>query len=63
MKGGNDVFFDGNFNQKELEAYVSSAYKKFLSGTKFASLSNNEKAAVNQAANKDTRADEILKKK
>ena len=63
MKGGNDVFFDGNFNQKELEAYVSSAYSKFCSGAKFAGLSNNEKAAVNQAAGKDARADEILKQK
>ena len=57
------MFFDGNFNQKELETYVSSAYSKFCSGTKFADLSNNEKAAVNQAANKDARADEILKQK
>lgn len=57
------MFFDGTFSQKELEAYVSSAYSKFCSGTKFAGLSNNEKAAVNQASGKDARADEILKKK
>ena len=63
MKGGNDVYFDGNFNPQELEAYVSSAYSKFCSGTKFTGLSNNEKAAVNQASGKDARADEILKKK
>lgn len=57
------MFFDGNFNQKELETYISSAYSKFCSGTKFADLSNNEKAAVNQASDKDARADEMLKKK
>lgn len=57
------MFFDGTFNARELEIYLSSAYNKFLSGTKFAQLTGNEKAAVNQAAGKDARADEILKGK
>lgn len=57
------MFFDGSFNERELETYLSSAYRKFSTGTKFANLSNNEKAAVNQAAGKDARADEILRGK
>ena len=50
------MFFDGGFNQKELEIYLSSAYKKFCAGTDFTNLSSNEMAG------KDARADEILKK-
>lgn len=57
------MFFDGSFNERELETYLSSAYRKFSTGTKFAQLTGNEKAAVNQAAGKDARADEILKGK
>ncbi len=56
------MFFDGGFNQKEFEIYLSSAYKKFCTGTDFTNLSSNEKSAVNQMAGKDARADEILKK-
>lgn len=57
------MFCDGSFDKNELEIYLSSAYNKFLSGTKFAQLTGNEKAAVNQAAGKDARADEILRGK
>ncbi|MDO4870749.1 MAG: hypothetical protein Q3996_01505 [Candidatus Saccharibacteria bacterium] len=57
------MFVDGTFNSSELEIYLSSAYRKFCSGTKFIALSNNEKAAVNQAAGNDARANEILKGK
>ncbi len=56
------MFFDGSLNQKEVEIYLASAYKKFCAGTDFINLSSNEKSAVNQMAGKDARADEILKK-